>query len=319
MLRYCLIPFAMLSFLALAQDAVPPAPAPDLRASYILGPDDQLVISALDADEISNKPVRIDMSGNIRLPMVGRLRAAGLTLAQLEADLSSRLKTYIVDPDVSVNISEFRSQPVSVIGSVKNPGVHQLQGRKTLVEILSLAGGLADDAGHTLKITRRLEHGPIPLPSAAPDSSSQFSVASVSLKSIMEARNPEENIVIRPFDVVSVPRAEMVYVTGQVLRSGGFVLHERETLSVLQALSLAGGLDKSAAPNNARILRASSDPGGRTEIPVDLKRILAGQSVDVSLKSEDILFIPGSAPKKAALRALEAAIQIGTGVVIWRR
>ena len=312
---------AALSCYALQDPAPPPKPeSPEqLRSTYVLGPEDQIAIRALEADEISDKPIRVDMSGNIRLPMVGRLHAAGLTLEQLEAQISGRLKTYINEPEVSVSIVEFRSQPISVIGSVRNPGVHQLQGRKTLVEILSLAGGLAPDAGHSVKITRRLEWGPIPLSNAAPDSSNQFSVAEVSLRGIMEAKNPEQNILVRPNDVISVPRAEMIYVIGQVQRSGGFTLNERESLSVLKALSLAGGLDHTASPKNARILRASTGAASRLEIPVDLKTILSGQTGDVPLQPEDILFIPSSLPKKAIIRAAEAAIQVGTGLVIWRR
>ena len=309
--------------LALGAQKPPPAPAPEspeqLRSTYVLGPEDQITIRALDAEEISDKPVRIDFSGYIRLPMVGRLRASGLTIEQLEAQLVERLKTFIREPEVSLSITEFRSQPVSVIGAVRNPGVHQLQGRKTLIEILSLAGGLNTDAGHTIKITRRLEWGRVPLRTADDDSTAQFSVAQVSVKAIMEAKNPEENIIVRPYDVISVPRAQMVYVIGQVQRSGGFVLNERETLSVLQALSLAGGLNSAASPQNSRILRPSPGASNRTELAVDLKKILAGKAQDLPLQPEDILFVPASTPKKAAIRALEAAIQVGTGIVIWRR
>lgn len=247
--------------------AVKPAPAEQLRSTYVLGPEDQIAVRALDADEISDKPIRIDMSGNIRLPMVGRLRASGLTIEQLEAELVTRLRTYIREPEVAVSIVEFRSQPISVIGSVRNPGVHQLQGRKTLVEILSLAGGLAPDAGHSVKITRRLEWGRIPLRKAGDDPSGQFSVADVSLRGIMEAKNPDDNITIRPHDVISVPRAEMVYVIGQVQRAGGFILNERENLSVLKALSLAGGLDRTASRSKSRDSTRTSSTCGMSTLP----------------------------------------------------
>lgn len=290
-----------------------------IHSSYVLGPDDQISIRVPDAEEITDKPVRIDMSGNIRLPMVGRVKASGLTAEQLEAQIANRLKQFLKDPDVSVAILEFRSQPVSVIGSVKQPGVHQLQGRKTLVEILSLVGGLSDDAGHTIKITRSIEQGRIPLKNAKEDSSGRFSVAEVTTSGIMEAKSPEDNIVIKPNDVVSIPRAEMVYVTGTVMRAGGFVLRERESISVLQALSLAGGLDRGAAPQNARILRVQEGSSSRLEMAVDLKKILISKAQDVPLQKDDILFVPASAPKKAAIRAIEAALQVGTGIAIYRR
>jgi len=287
--------------------------------AYVLGADDQIAVRVSDAEEISDKPMRIESDGYIRLPMIGRVKAAGLTVEQLEERIAAGLKVYMKEPDVTVSIVEFRSQPVSVIGSVKNPGVHQLQGRKTLVEILSLAGGLAEDAGYSVKITRLREWGRIPLPSAKDDPTGGFSVAEVRLAGILEARSPEENIIVLPQDVVSVPRAEMVYVVGQVPRAGGFVLRERETLSVLQALSLAGGTDHAAAPQNARILRSAAGVASRAEIPVNLKRILAGQEPDVPLEKEDILFIPSSTPKKAMGRLADAAIQITTGLVIFRR
>jgi polysaccharide export outer membrane protein len=313
---------AMLAISLAGRAQTPPAPAEtdgQVRSTYVLGPDDQVTVRALDVEEISEKPVRIDMSGHIRLPMAGRIQAAGLTVEQLENAIALRLKEFVKDPEVTVSIAEFRSQPVSVIGSVKNPGVHQLEGHKTLIEIVSLAGGLADDAGYSVKITRRLEWGAVPLPNAQNDASGKYSVGEVRLKEILDASKPDENIVIKPFDVVSVPRAEMVYVTGEVQRAGGYVLRERETLSVLQALSLAGGMSGSASPKNARILRPAGAGASRVEIAVDLQQIIRGKAKDVPLRAEDILFIPENAPKKAMVRAAEAALTIGTGLAIYRR
>jgi polysaccharide export outer membrane protein len=312
---------ALLALALAGRAQAPPAPEASegqLRSTYVLGPDDQITVRALDVEEISEKPTRIEMSGHIRLPLVGRIEAAGLTVEQLENEIARRLKEYVKEPEVSVSIVEFRSQPVSVIGSVRSPGVHQLEGRKTLVEILSLAGGLADDAGYSLKITRRLEWGPIPLKTAQNDATAKYSVAEVRLKEILDASKPEENIVIKPYDVISVPRAEMVYVTGQVQRAGGYVLRERETLSVLQALSLAGGLSGVASPKSARILRPTEAGASREEIAVDLGQIMLGKAKDVPLRAEDILFVPSSAPKKAIARAAEAALSIATTLAIYR-
>jgi polysaccharide export outer membrane protein len=289
------------------------------QSGYVLGPDDRISVHVVDAEELSDKPVRIDLNGYIRLPLVGWVQAAGKTVEQLEADFVTLLKPFVLKPDVSISITEFHSQPVSVIGCVKNPGIQQLQGRKTLVEMLSLAGGLTTDAGPVVKITRRVEWGRIPLSGAADSTNGQYSIADIKLANILSANNPEENIVVRPNDVISVPRAEMIYVTGQVVRSGGFVLNERESISVLQALALAGGLDRFASPQNSRILRPAPGSSSRAEIAVDLRKIISGQGEDLLLKPDDILFVPSSAPKKAALRAVEAAIQLGTGIVIWRR
>ena len=184
--------------------------------------------------------------------------------------------------------------------------------------MLALAGGIRQDAGYSVRITRKLDWGCIPLPKAGFDASGQFSVAELDLKKIMEAKNPEENIQILPHDVISVPKAEMVYVTGDVKRSGGFVLGEHQSISVLQAISLAEGLNVGADTRHARILRLKREADQREELQVDVKDVLNGKKPDVALQGDDILFIPGSTGKKAALRTLEAAIQTGTGMAIWR-
>jgi len=293
-------------------------PSPGPPDTYVLGPGDEIVIRAPDAPEIADRPVRIDMRGFINLPLVGRLQAGGLTVEQLEAELTRRLKTYLVEPQVAVSVNQYRSQPVSVLGAVGSPGVLQLEGRKTLFEVLSLAGGLRPDAGDTIRITRRKQWGRIPLPGATEDPTGQFWTAEVPVKSVMEAQNPEQNILVCPFDVITVPRAQMVYVIGSVRKPGGFVLGDKEILTVLQALSLAEGLDRGAAPQNAKILRASQGSTTRTEIPIDLKRILQGKASDVPLGPDDILFVPGSTSKNLAYRSVEAMFAIGTGFAIYR-
>jgi polysaccharide export outer membrane protein len=187
-----------------------------------------------------------------------------------------------------------------------------------LVEVLALAGGLDTNAGSTLKVTRRKEWGPIPLPNAADDPTGQFRVADLDIKSLLEATNPEANILVQPNDVISVPRADTVYVTGHVQKPGGFLLNERRGVTVLEAVSMAGGFDRTAKPQNARLLRHQPGSTSRVYIAVNLKKILEGKQPDVRMQPEDILFVPNNVPKSAALRALDAAIQMGTGVVVWR-
>lgn len=306
--------FTQIVFAVLALFQVAP-----IRNGYVLGPEDQITIRVLDAEEIDNKVVRVDFSGFIRLPLVGRIQAAGLTIDQLETELVRELKKYMRDPQVSVSVTEFRSQPVSVLGAVRNPGVLQVQGRKTLLEMISLAGGIDPEAGHSIKITRRKEFGPIPLKSAVADETGQYTVADVDLESILEARNPAENIEVKPNDVITVPRGQLVYVMGQVKTPGGFVLRQRETLSALQALALAQGLDRTAKPQDARILRTVKGAPRRLEINVDLRKILQGKTSDVPLQPNDVLFVPNNVPKSAMIRGLEAALQVGTGLAVYRR
>src|SRR6266446_9879738 len=171
-----------------------------IRSTYLLGPDDQLEISGPELSDLSNKPVRIDGDGDIQVPLAGRIHLAGLTVQQTEQELNRVLSKYIRKPQIVVGVAEVRSQPVSILGAVNSPGVHQVQGRKTLLEMLSLAGGIRTDAGYRVRITRQLDSGCIPLPNATLDASGQFSVAEVNLKDIIEAKNPQENILILPHD-----------------------------------------------------------------------------------------------------------------------
>jgi len=285
----------------------------------ILGPDDQVTIRALDVDELDGKTARIDLRGDIDVPLLGTVKAGGLTVEQLEAEISRVLQKYVQHPKVSVVVSEHHSQPVSVLGAVSAPGTFSLTGPTTLEQVLSKAGGLRPDAGNTIYITRRRSMGPIPLPSPNVDQSGEFSTAQVNVKSLLDGKTPTANILMRATDVISVPKADLVYVVGAVNRPGGFVLNERSEMTVLQAVSMAEGLERTSAPKRAKIIR-KGDSSSKAEMPVDLAKILAGKSPDVALMANDILFVPGSATKRAALRALEAAVQAGTfaGVAVIR-
>ncbi len=288
---------------------------PPVHDNYLLGAGDQILIRALNFDEIDNKPVVIDSRGFINLPEVGKLQAAGLSPDQLEAVLEDRLKKYLVHPEVSVTVGEIHSQRVSVLGEVRTPGVHTLQGDPTLFEVLSSAGGLQADAGYTVLITRQVEQGPIPLPTAHPDDSGTFAVASVSITSIMTASNPKENIHIKPNDVITVPRGAIIYVIGAVHKSGGFLLNEHQSLSALRILSLAEGLDKLAAGQNSRIMRPIPGSGDHQEIPIDLKKILTGKTPDVPLQADDVLFVPVSASKATGYRTLDILTSSATAFI----
>lgn len=292
-------------------------PADEIGTSYTVGPDDKLYIHVLDADEFTEQPYPIDLQGNLLLPRIGEVNVTGLTVVDVQKKLTGLLREYIKSPVVTVSVAEYHSQPISILGAVANPGVHQIQGRKTLFEVISEAGGLKDDASNTIKITRSMEFGPLPLPNAKTDPSGRFSVGEVSVKSVVNAEDPLENIAVKPNDVITIPRASMVYVVGAVHRSGGFTLTERSEMSVLEALSLAEGLDRTAGAKNSKILRASKNSQERVEIPINVNKILKGKSKDVPLLANDILFIPNSTTKSASLRALEAVVETGSGVAIY--
>ena len=286
---------------------------------YVLGPGDQIRIHVVNVDEVPKDPIVVGLDGFVSLPFVGRVKIGGLTTSQAEAELDKLYRNFLVRPDISISVVEFQSQPVSVLGAVKTPGVQQVRGSRTVIEMLSSAGGLTENAGSRLKLTRRMEWGPLPLPNAKNDPSGQFSVAEISLKSLFEAQNPQENILIKPNDTLSVPVADTVYVIGHVLKAGPLVVTEQDRMTVLQAVSMAGGLDRMAQPKHARILRRQAGKPERTEIAVNLADVLEGKTSDFPMQADDILYVPNNLPKSALLRTLDVAIQMGTGVVVWNR
>jgi polysaccharide biosynthesis/export protein len=285
--------------------------------NYILGPEDQITVRVFAADDIPDKPAQIANDGTVDLPMVGEVHAAGLTVEQLQAVLVTAYKRYFKDPQVTVLVTDSRSQPVSVAGNVNTPGVVQLRGTRNLVEVIGMAGGLKPDAGDSVLITRNLNEGSIPVAGAFTDPTGRYSVAHVNIRAVMEGRNPQGNILIRPHDVITVPRARMIYVLGNVGKPGGYVLTDNESMSITQAIALAGGWDKTAALGAARILRA--DGGAeREQIPANLKKIMANKAPDLQLHPDDILYVPNSMGKVISSRGVETAIALGTGIAIWR-
>jgi len=294
-------------------------PAVGNSMGYVLGPDDQIVIRVLKGFETSDKPVLIGTNGSITLPLVGQVQAAGLTVPQLETRLTSLLKTYIQDPQVSVNMVEFRSQPVSVLGAVATPGTYQIRGRKTLYEVLSMAGGPRDTAGSVIVVTRRLENGPIPLPGSAPDSTGRFFTAEILLQGVLEGKNPAADIEIRPFDVISVTQgnARQIYVVGDVQRPGAFALGGQSSISVLGAVALAGGLGRTANTQKATVFRHIDDNTKPQEIRINIKAILAGKAENIGLRPEDVLVVPTSGRKSFTTYVVPATIASAVAAAIY--
>jgi polysaccharide biosynthesis/export protein len=301
---------------------------------YRIGPQDLLEISVFEAPEL-NRTVRVSASGEISLPLLGAVEAAGATPKALEFTLQELLRrSYMKDPHVSVFMKEMQSHPVSVFGAVKKPGVFQIDGPKSLVEILSMAEGLAEDAGDTVIVVRgaglpgaaQSATDGSPAESRAPQSApagssptaekkSDENTVETNLKSLLESGDPRYNVVVYPGDVVKVARAGVVYVEGEVRKPGGFILKTNENISVLQAVALAEGLTRTAAKNRVRIMRTDEATGVRTEIPINLDKILAGGLNDPILRAKDIVFVPNSAGKSAFYSTTQAAVSIGSAAV----
>lgn len=318
-LKYVRSLLAILLFASSAHGQARLIPRPPPVPDYVLGAGDELVLQVGDMEEVSNKPMRIDPNGFIDLPMAGRIQAGGLTVDQFKTALAAKLGKYITNPQISVNLTDHQSRPISIIGSVNSPGVHQLQGPRRLIEVLSLAGGVKGDAGSRVILTRENKWGLIPLADAHYDPTSGFSTASVSLDDLLSSKRPGDNILISPNDVISIPKAEVVYVVGNVRKAGGFQLTSHVSVTLIQAVALAGGLERDAASSRARIIRPAAGGDGKPlEIPVDIPAIFAGKSPDVPLFGNDVLYVPNSVAKSGTRRAAEAILQAATGAALYR-
>ena len=300
---------------------------------YRIGPQDLLDISVFQAPELS-PTVRVSGSGEISLPLLGAVQAAGLTPKALEFVLEELLRrSYMKDPHVGVSVKEMQSHPVSVFGAVKKPGVFQINGPKSLVEVLSMAEGLAEDAGDTVVVVRgmawsgaaqsALDDPPVesksqsPAAGASPIAKEKTDTNTVetNLKSLLESGDTRYNVTVYPGDVVKVARAGVVYVEGEVKKPGGFMLKTNENISVLQAVALAEGLTRTAARSRARIMRTDEATGARTEIPINLDKILAGGLTDPILRPKDIVFVPNSTGKSAFYGSTQAVVSIGSAAI----
>ena len=289
------------------------------EGGYILSAGDQLNIHVVDLDEYTDKTVRIDPDGMLDLPLIGRVQAGKQSLEEFRADLRTRLAKYVETPKVTVNLLTNNSSKVSIVGEVNSPGVRELTGPTTLLQAISEAGGTKPDAGPKVIVTRALSAGRLPVATETQDKGGTVSIASISLDDLMVSAQPADNILLRPGDIVSIPKAALIYVVGDVHRSGGYPISSRSSMTVIQAVSLAEGLTTNNAAKSARILRPSPTGDGKPiQIPVDIPAIFSGKVPDPNLFAQDILYIPHSTAEAGAKRAAEIALQVATGVLIYR-
>jgi polysaccharide export outer membrane protein len=287
-----------------------------------IGSGDLLHIDVFDAPELS-RDVRVSDVGNISYPLIPtKIQASGLTTFQLEEKMAQLLveNGLVSHPQVSVFIKEQVSQPVSVVGAVMKPMVFQVIRPTTLLEILTAAGGIADNAGNVVIITRASHpaQGKADNSATTPDADAQ--TITIRLQDLLESGNPVYNIQIFGGDVVSVPVGGIVYVTGAgIVQPGGYILQNHgEQITVLKAVALAHGLSGYAKSNKAVIMRNNPVTGQKDVIPVRIKDIENQKVDDLKMNSNDILYIPDNLGLKVVAKGAEAALQVGTGVAIYR-
>jgi polysaccharide export outer membrane protein len=266
-----------------------------------IGPGDMLNVDIFDTPELSGG-VRVNQNGEANLAVVGKIQVSGLTANQAAMKIEQELRTrgIMIDPHVTVSISEYASQGATVMGEVHSPGMYPTLGTRKLLDMIALAGGVSQTAGRTATIIHRDDpNHPVDVALAPTE------------KFLPEQRNP----TIQPGDTIVVAKAGVVYILGDVGKPGGFLMDNNERLSLMQAVTLAGGWNKTAATKQVRVIRKV--PEGREEILLDLKHVAYGQQADIKISNGDIVFIPSSLGKTLAWRGLEAAISASQTAVVY--
>lgn len=307
----------ILSSLLLVVSVASAADSLTRRSGLVIGPDDTVTITAQDADEIS-KPWRVGTAGELNLPMVGVMHVAGMTVDQFQQALTERMRKYYIHPQVSVAISDLRSQPVTVVGPVDKPGTYQLQGAKTLFEVLVMAGGPKETAGLEVTLTRLIERGRIASFGVRQDEGGTYDIAKVNLKDVMEGRGAAAEVPVQPYDVVTVSEYKpqrMVHIAGEVNKPGTVELVTLDTVSLMRVLAAAGGLTRTASAHRTLIVHLNAAGVQTSSAFVDINKILKGTARDLDLTAGDIVIVPSNTLMSYVQAASLSAVTTGVYVL----
>ena len=245
---------------------------------YIVGARDLLEIKVFESPEL-NQTVRVSEDGSITIPLLGKVMVGGITKDAVEKKIAALLdEKYVKNAKVSVFIKEFQSNTISIIGAVNNPGMYELIGKRTLLQMISQAGGFSENVGDSLFILRLWDTG-------------ETASLSINLEDLMEKGNQNLNIPLRPNDVINVPEDKFIkiFVFGSVKRAGALTVRESEKITLLQAIAQAGGLDEWAS--NKVLIKRKNENGKDTEIKAKLKNIINGTKPDIELKKGDLVYV----------------------------
>jgi polysaccharide biosynthesis/export protein len=263
-----------------------------------LAPGDLIELSVYNVPELSTK-ARVGSTGDVYLPLIDYVHVGDLTVDEAQAVIEKRLEDggFVRKAHVAIFVDESGSQGVTIIGEVVRPGIYPALADRKLYDFISAAGGLTAAAERKISVIR--QHG-------------RGLTLTVELPRNL-ADDLKDNVSVFPGDTITVPRAPIIYVVGDVGHPTGLLI-DNGSLTVLQAIALAGGTNHTAKMSGARIIRKGS--AGMTETKVPLKKMLEAKAPDMTLQADDILFVPLSGARVAASQALQAAVTATTGIAI---
>ncbi len=271
----------------------PPTPATAPEGDYKVAPKDQLAIHVYGQEDLS-RTVRVSETGTITLPLLGEVPVVGLSPKEVEEKLESGLRgRYLLNPKVTVSVTEFQGRQVAVMGAVNQPGSYALKSNSTTVLLaMSEAKGVKENADRVAYVLRAKPRQGEPQP------------VTVDLEALLRSGDPRQNVVLEPGDSVYVPEANTYYVAGEVEKRGAYTLRRDTTIS--KAITEAGGVTNRAATREIKIVR-TLPTGEKKEIGgIDLKAVMAGdRSQDVALQAQDVVVVPASGAKTAAYGVLD--------------
>jgi len=248
---------------------------------YKIGPKDLLEINVFELPEL-NQTVRVTEDGSITIPLVGNVKIEGLTKDEVERKLAKLLEQkYLKKARVSVFIKEYQSKRVAVIGAVEHPGMYELVGRLTLLQMISKAGGFTEKASNKLFVLREGRNG-------------VSATICIDLEDLLINGNQKLNIPLQPNDVINVPVDKIinVYVFGEVNKPGALVVKMSKGITLLQAIAQAGGTADGASKSGIVIKRRDKKTGREIKIKVNLKDIIKGKKPDIVLQEGDVVYVP---------------------------
>jgi polysaccharide export outer membrane protein len=282
-----------------ANEEGPVSGAPQSSSRLRLGPGDLINVSVFDVPEMA-QTLRVSDLGDATMNLIGSVHLAGLTTDEARTSIAKKLQlgNYILNPQVSVFFSEYSTQGVSVLGEVSKPGVYPVLGNRSLLDIISAAGGITSTAGASATV-KHLDG----------------TMASVKLTKDAKATLATDFDIL-PGDKVVVPRAGLIYVFGEVGRPGGFVMENDGGISILQAVAMAGGINRVASLSHTRLIRKTAN--GISDIPIPLSKMLHDGGGDMQLQAEDIVYIPTNTTKAAIYRTAPSLLDAASSAAVYR-
>jgi len=283
-----------------------PAGSPEIvQSDSAVGPDDVLSLTVFDVPELTRQ-LRVGTDGNIRVPLLKKkINVNGMLPGEIENAIADELKAegILVDPVVSVAVLEYHSRPVSVVGAVRLPVTFQAMPNTHLLDAITRAGGLTENAGSDIIVTHAI---------TTPDGKSTLINQRIPANKLLIDADDSVNIPLHGGEEVRVPEAGRVYVIGDVRHPGAIGVHDTTgNLTVLKAIAMSDGFDGFAKKKKAYIFRREGSPD-QDGVFVDVQKILDRKIPDVTLQANDILYIPDNTGKRVTLRAIEATIGLGS-------